>query len=79
MARLITTTWGRSILDGWLLRTADSDGYACMMYIRGMLDALDVPYMINERHSDYVDIRVDCSDTMYAIIMTKLDKYWSEG
>lgn len=79
MRKSITNTWGRSVLNGYLLNVGTEDGQITKAYIKGMLDALDVAYAINECHSNYVDIRVDCDDTRYAIIMAKIDKFYLEG
>ena len=79
MRKSITNTWGRSVLNGYLLRITEEDGLITKTYIKGMLDALDVAYMINEHPNGFVDIRVDCDDTLYAIIMAKIDKFYLEG
>lgn len=75
MGKNLLNTWGRSVLNGHLLLDTEEYGLIIKTYIKGMLDALDVAYMIN-RHSDgFVDIRVECSDTLYEVIMTKIDKF----
>ena len=79
MRKSFVNTWGRTVLNGYLLYVGNEDGMNTKMYIRGMLDALDVVYMINERRSDYVDIRVECSDAMYKFLMNKIDKFYIEG
>lgn len=79
MASFITNTWGRTVLGGQLLYIGDQYGVVGKAYIQGMLDALEVAYMINVRHENYVDIRVDCSDVMFKKILDKINKYYSKG
>ena len=79
MRESLLNTWGRSVLNGHLLYVGSEDGQITKAYIRGVMEALEVAYMINMRRDKYVDIRVDCSDTLYEVIMAKIDKFYLEG